>query len=209
MIFPNTPCLPDPKASQHSWEVSWEEFFDIYHETVRICVRGAFQRQNWHNVQESDIQDVVSRVFESIHHSLTKTNTFEVDPRKGRFRQFLTTIINCRVIDFIRKQNTFSNQAVPTEVINMPLQQSVDAFREEETRAFQRAFIGSLLAALQTKVSPRVYRFFDLVVLHGDSPEQVAREFNVSRSVVDNSVYKARQKLKEIYQQPDVLAEAI
>ena len=53
-------------------------------------------------------------------------------------------------------------------------------------------------AALHAVVSPRTYLIFELVKLDGESPEEVAKELGVRRNVIDNTIFKAMKKLREI-----------
>jgi DNA-directed RNA polymerase specialized sigma24 family protein len=64
-----------------------------------------------------------------------------------------------------------------------------------------------LLDDVRDRVSPRVFVIFDAVKLQHQSPEEVAKEFQVSRHVVDNSIYKVISKLRELAQTPDYRKE--
>ena len=212
MPFPDTPATLIGRLKRHDmprlWEASWEEFFDLYHGAIRVCVHGAFQRQNWHDVTDQDVQHVVLSVFESIFQG---DASIEPDAAKGRFRQFLTTVASRRVVDFIRNRNRFRSEESweeTTEAAEASLHLSAtEAFRDQESRAFKTALMGTLLAALRAEVSPQVYMIFELVKLIGESPESVAEQMHVNRTVVDNSVFKAKRKLQEILQRPDIQEE--
>ncbi len=212
MIFPDTPVTLIGRLKRqempHLWESSWEEFFDLYHNAVRTCVRGAFQRKGWHNVMDQDVQHVVMSVFESIFRG---DASFKPDASKGRFRQFLTAIASRRVVDFVRSRSRYRHEEsweqTPEAVEDTLDQGATDAFREEEAKVFRTALIGTLLAALRTEVSPQIFMIFELVKLIGESPESVADQMGVTRAVVDNSVYKAIKKLREIIQRPEIQEE--
>ncbi|EIQ01444.1 hypothetical protein OpiT1DRAFT_00013 [Opitutaceae bacterium TAV1] len=68
----------------------------------------------------------------------------------------------------------------------------------DEQDAFRVALLGTLLAELRNGISPRMFMIFELVKLAGNPPADVAIRLGVKRGVVDNSVYKAMQKLREI-----------
>lgn len=212
MTFPDTPVTLIGRLKRHDmprvWEASWEEFFDVYHNAVRVCVVGAFQRHGWHTVADADVQNVVMRVFESIFEG---NASIDPDAEKGRFRQLLTTVSKFRVIDFIRSQARFADESSwdkEADAVNAALDGgALRSFQEQEARAFQTALMGTLLAALRSEVSPQIYMIFELVKLIGKEPEAVAKQMGVSRSVVDNSVFKAKNKLREIARRPDVQEE--
>lgn len=184
-----------------SWEESWETFFDLYHQAVRVCVAGGFHRNNWNGVDESVIDDVTLCVFQSV---LRGGAGF--DPDKGRFRHFLSTICRRRVADYIREHRRDAQQG-PLEDSVLG-ETSVDRpFLRLEEEAFRNALLGMLIAALRKCVSPRVFLIFELVKLNGEEPDLVARQLGVRRGVVDNSVFKAMQQLRKIAENPEMRKE--
>ncbi|MFV0338291.1 MAG: RNA polymerase sigma factor [Chthoniobacterales bacterium] len=166
---------------------------------------GAFKRYGWEQVELADLQDVVIAVFESL---VKGGESF--DPAKGRFRQFLTTLCQRRVVDFIRSHTRkFSMlQALDSEVFD---EKEIDpGFLKpsmQEEVAFQNALLGTLLAALHAEVPPRTYLIFEMVKLNGESPEEVAEQLGIKRAMVDNTIYKAMKKLREISQRPEIQQE--
>ena len=104
MVFPDTPLTLIGRLKQRDmprlWESSWEEFFNLYHHAVRVCLAGSFHRHGWHGLDDSFVEDVALRVFQSI---LQGSDASGFDPGKGRFRNFLSSICQRRVVDFIRE----------------------------------------------------------------------------------------------------------
>jgi len=78
------------------------------------------------------------------------------------------------------------------------MESDMERFDEEVRSAYIKAELGELLSILRERVSPRIYMIFELVKLIGEDPEAVAQQLEVRRGVVDNSVYKAMEVLKEI-----------
>lgn len=187
------------------WEASWEEFFDLYHDAVGVCVQGAFRRHGWNDVPDADFQDVVLSVFVSLfqgHESF--------DPAKGRFRQLLTTLCQRRVVDFLRTHIRKSSQLTSLDADEYGEKELEAAFAKNsstEETAFHRALLGTMLAALHAEVPPRTYMIFELVKLHGESPDTVAEQMGIQRNVVDNTIYKAMKKLREISQREEIKQE--
>ena len=148
-------------------------------------------------------------VFESI---LKRGDSLEIDPSKGSFRQFLSTVCHRRVVDYIRglkerhpteaSSDSSSQQAVQREEAA-----ALDDFDGREEQAFRNALLGTMLAVLHEEVSPQVYLIFERVKLAGESPADVAVQLDVKRGVVDNSIYKAIQKLREIGERPEISRE--
>lgn len=200
MAFPSTPRTllgrlrrdGDPAV----WRSSWDEFFDLYHQAVIVCVKSSFAKYGWHSVTDQDLEDVVIRVFESFDRA---QETFELDDAKGRLRQFLTTLCQRRVVDFIRAQHNHTEGRISLEQCpELQPDAGSDPHADEEDRAFAKAQIGALLSALRDEVSPRNFMIFELVKLNGEPPEHVARQLGVKRGVIDNSIYKALRRLRDI-----------
>jgi len=207
MVFPDTPLTLIGKLQQahltRVWEASWEEFFDLYHNAVRICVAGNFHRHQWHGVDASFVEEVVLKVFQSI---LRGGSGAGYDPEKGRFRQYLSAICQRRVVDFIREHKRDNLQE--TLEGHEALQNTMDdPFSREMEDAFNDAVLGTLISALRTMVSPRVFMIFELVKLAGEEPAAVAEQLGIRRAVVDNSIYKGMEKLREIAKSPEIRGE--
>lgn len=208
MIFPDTPItligrLNRREVAARIWEASWEEFFDLYHRAAQICVRRTFYRYGWQHLSEDVAEEVTLRVFTSIFRGSEGAG---FDPSKGRFRQFLSSVCQRRVVDHIRahkNEGLFSS----IDVDGAPPLHADDPFARAADEAFDDAVLGVLLAALRTEVSPRVYLIFELVKLAGEDPVQVSEQLGVRRAVVDNSIFKAMKKLREIAQSPEIAKE--
>lgn len=206
MSFPTTPRTLLGRLHREEelsiWHASWGEFFDLYHHAIRVCVRSSFAKKGWNHLDETDLEDVVLRVFESFDRAQEK---FELNDARGRLRQFLTTLCQRRVVDFIRSQHRHTAGRMSLEdypeISEMP---EGDPLGEEERWAFDQALIGTLLSALREEISPRNYMIFELVKLNEEKPDDVARQFGIKRGVVDNSIYKAMRKLSEIAARADL-----
>lgn len=207
MIFPDTPITLIDRLKRSdvpaAWESSWEEFFDLYHQAVRICVVGCFRGHGWMTTDDGIVDDVTLRVFVSVCRGRASS---DFDPAKGRFRQFLSTVCRRRVVDFIRHHKNdglvraLESEDLDCAAVDDPFQRMIDT-------AFNDALLGTLLAALRAAVSPRVFMIFELVKLAGEDASEVADQLGVKRGVVDNSIFKAMGKLREIARDPAIAAE--
>lgn len=198
MIFPTTPRTLLGRLKKDSneilWQSSWDEFFDIYHQAVRVCVSHSFARRGWHTASESDVEDVTMRVFQSFHEA---QQNFELEDAKGRLRQFITTLCNRRTVDFIRSQRHHNEGRAWLDADQYPdIPEESSALDEKVSEAFRAARAALLFSVLREQVSPRIFMIFESVKLHGRKPEDVARELGIARGVVDNSIHKAMLKLR-------------
>ncbi len=183
-------------AGNAAWQNSWRRFLELYHEPIGVVARAIFAKHTGKTaVPESFVEDITAGVVADFF----KKDFAEYDRAKGRLRTYLRFLINARVVDFLRKENFLSDKN--TDEINDRL------FTPPETPAEAAAFEGTLAAALaedlRGQIPHRQFEIFEMVKLKNISPEQVAAEFGVTRSVVDNDVYKAMTKLREIAQRPE------
>ncbi|MCX6963567.1 MAG: sigma-70 family RNA polymerase sigma factor [Verrucomicrobia bacterium] len=200
MSFPTTPRTLLGRLKKDSddalWQSSWDEFFDIYHQAVRVCVSHSFTHRGWHTLSDSDVEDVTMRVFQSFHEAQP---TFELEDAKGRLRQFITTLCQRRVVDFMRSQRRHNEGRVWFDSDQYPdVPEEASALDEKVSEAFRAARSALLFSVLREQVSPRIFMIFESVKLHCRKPEDVARELGVTRGVVDNSIHKAMVKLRAI-----------
>jgi len=209
MSYPTTPpsILVRLKHEVHpaSWNRSWEEFFDLYHEAVRVSVMYSFSKFSWYRYNDEDLEATVLKVFQSFNDEIQKG--FEFDGDRGKFRQFLITICQRRVSDFMRQQKRLErfDSLAPEELAEATRERNIEIFDEQEkekvNEEFAKAKFGELLSLLRERVAPRVYTIFELVKLNGGEPENVAQQLEVKRGVVDNSIYKAMQTLRAIHEE--------
>ena len=131
-------------------------------------------------------------------------------PPKGRFRQFLTTLCQRRVVDFLRNHIRKSSKLTSLDTEGFGEKEIDAAFAKNsstEEDAFHSALLGTMLAALHAEVPPRTYLIFELVNLNGQSPDAVAEQMGVQRNVIHNTIYKAIKKLREISEREEIQQE--
>ena len=185
------------------WEQSWGEFFNLYHDIIKTCVKGAFYRKGWKSLADADQNEVAMEVIHAIYKD-NKTGTFiELDFSKGRFRQIIQAICSHKVSDFIRSKKRFKNHRPIEDVqvdpeVNKDANLMDDQHQQSENRAFLKAQVATLMDALHAKVSPQAYQIFERVKLLGDEAKDVAADMGISRGVVDNSIHKTKKILKEL-----------
>lgn len=200
-----------PHGDPNSWEKTWQQFFDLYHAVIRACVHAAFVRQGWTQPSAADVADTVARVMEALYRP--GPDAAPIDLERYRFRQLVRMLAQRKVVDFIRRRQRHRREVANDVALEMAAQEAANDNSGpshesvEESDAFQQAALVTLIDTLRREVSYQVFMIFDLVKLKDTPPEQVVREMGVKRGVVDNSVYKAMQKLREIAQRPDLQKE--
>lgn len=166
-------------------EVSWEEFYKTYRPL--ILLRGGDLGLN-QTEKEDLVQHVVLEFFKT-------SKTFLYDKGKGRFRDYLKTIIKYRAIDIIRKRRDqeFSIESEDFTIENLP-EEANDHWDEE----WISHMLSQALEELKKQIEPTTYQAFDFYALQNEPPQKVAQMLDISVSSV--FVYKSRaiSKLRKI-----------
>lgn len=141
------------------------------------------------------VEDVVSNVIIEVF----TRNGF--DPDRGKFRSYLGMLAYRRTVDLLRKTRPLD--AVHLEEEEVPTRYAPELDKTE----YNKAILATMIAELRETIPHKWFNIFEQVKLLGIPAAQVAEELNESRSVVDNTVYKAMQKLREIAVKPEYQTE--
>ena len=161
--------------------LAWEEFFSRYWTLIFGFAR---HRGCSEHTAEEVVQDVMLKVFE-------QKDLFNYDPARGRFRDWLGTLVRNRVVqrrrrpaDRVRAQGGDADLA-PAE----PQAQDDTADAAWEV-AFEQSLLLVLLDVIRREMDPRAYLAFELYTLHDLSGKKVANYTGLSR----NGVYRAHKR---------------
>lgn len=196
--MPNTPPtlltrLRDMEAGA-SWESSWKVFLELYQEPLRIMAWNCYQHHTGGaNPSGEFVADAVATVVSEFH---TKAQ-YRYDPTRGKLRRFLKMLTNARVVDLLRAERPLDH----TE-LNSESWEGTVAECEAEGQAFQRAVLATLVEDLRNRIPVRQFEVFEMVKLQGISPEETAAVLGVKRGVVDNTIYRAMNALRELASDP-------
>jgi RNA polymerase sigma-70 factor (ECF subfamily) len=218
MAFPDTPVTLVSRLKESNgdarWHEDWRKFVKDYQGALEKSVYGAFAKRGWYHVDSLLVEEIVADVVVSFLKRQTET---PYDPEKGNLRSFLSQVVQWRVVDFIRRHSARAvHERLDVHADHVGEEQSaaqgidardVQKWEEEEDLAHQRAILAMLIDDVRERVSPRAFAIFDAVKLQHRSPEEAAKEFQVNRHVVDNSIYKVINKLRELAQTPDYRKE--
>jgi RNA polymerase sigma factor (sigma-70 family) len=170
------------------WQMSWKRFLELYHEPISIIVRGCYRHHTGGAEPSSGfIEDATANVVTDF---FAKGHR-RYDPSKGRLRTYLRMLVNARVVDLLRKER-------PLQFRDDTILESLPPEEVVEDDAYRRSILVTLVEELREQIPLRQFEIFERVKLKGLSPDAVAAELGVKRGVVDNSVYKAMIKLREI-----------
>ncbi len=163
-------------------EDSWKAFQDFYRPLIRICGHDF-------NLTDEQLKDLQQDVLIDV----LRTNLIgKYDRAKGRFRDYLRTVIQRKAIAIIKNDSRQRGLMPPPWLED---EASFETKWNEEWHAF---LMEMALEELKSKVSTVSYMIYDLYVNQNTPPAVVAKLL----SVTPNQVYIAKtrcvQLLKEI-----------
>lgn len=178
------------------WQVSWKRFLELYQAPLMAMASGIYRHHTGESLPSQGIlEDVVAQVVAEFF----KRNQY--DPNRGRLRTYLRMLTNARVVDLLRKQRPLDHLSLDDSHVRVP--EAIPRETPEEARSFQQSLLATLIEDLRETVPMRQFQIFEMIKLHEMPPGRVALELGVSRGVVDNTVYKVMQRLREIASKPE------
>lgn len=167
--------------------MAWDEFFGRYWHLVFVTARN---RGCQEHTAEEIVQEVMLTVFQ-------QRDVFQYDPSKGRFRDWLRTVVRNAVAKHrrepaqrVRARGGESDVPLPEPIGDVGLDDAWDA-------AFERSLLTALLDVVRREVAPETYQAFELVTFQGFSGADVASITGLTR----NAVYLARKRVLRRLQQ--------
>ncbi|HBO43385.1 MAG TPA: hypothetical protein DD670_05540 [Planctomycetaceae bacterium] len=157
--------------------MAWDDFFERY---WRLVFAFARRRGCSDNTAEEIVQEVMTTVFE-------QRDVFSYDPARGRFRDWLGTVVRNKVARHRREPaQRIRAGAAPTPP--EPIDDGPDAEQLWQS-TFEQSLLAVLLDAVRREFNPRTYQAFELTALGGIAGKEAARLTGLSR----NAVYLARR----------------
>ena len=156
---------------------AWNRLFDLYAGFV-------FSMARHKGLKPEDADDIVQVVFADLARNLP---TFKYDREKGRFRSYLTGLVNWRVMDRLKasKRDAELKANFWKEV---KAAGGNDDFSE---RAWQAAAMKEALHRMKPSVSPEHYAAFVASAVEGQDTDIVTKLYGISR----DSLYQIRKRL--------------
>lgn len=166
-------------------------------------VGNSFFKYGIYSIPNNVIDEVVSDVVISLN-KIFNENLY--DPKKSRFRSYLKTICDRRVVDYLRKNvDSFKTDSIDEDgggvkaMAESIAQESQNAkLAEEEQRAFKESVVLDAYMSIRHNFDPRTCTAFEMIKLEDMDVERVVEELGVSPNVINNAVYRITKKLREV-----------
>ena len=156
---------------------AWNRLFDLYAGFV-------FSMARHKGLKPEDADDIVQVVFADLARNLP---TFKYDREKGRFRSYLTGLVNWRVVDRLKasKRDAELKANFWEEV------KAVGGDDDFSEREWQAAAMKEVLRRMKPSVSPEHYAAFVASAVEGQDTDVVTKLYGISR----DSLYQIRKRL--------------
>jgi len=168
-------------------EISWDDFYNTYKPLILLRGGDFFLTQT---EKEELVQHVTIAFFNT-------STYFKYDSSKGRFRDYLKTIINHKAIDIKRKRR---NNEISLEECSCDMHDNsnLDSRWDEE---WQQYLLSQAIEELKNRIEPTTFQAFELYALQNEPPQKVAEYLDISVNSV--YVYKKRalDEIRKIIQE--------
>jgi RNA polymerase sigma factor (sigma-70 family) len=169
--------------------LAWDEFFGRYWPMIHALAR--YHGCSEHTAEEV-VQDVVLKVFEN-------RDVFRYDPQRGRFRDWLATVIRNQVTERrrrpserIRAQGDVSSDAPPEPP-------GIEAEPDRQWEAiFEQSLLAAMLDVVRRQVKPETYMAFELLTLREMRWPAVCRTTGLSRSAAYRAKRRGLDRLRQL-----------
>lgn len=172
---------------------SWEEFYRLY----RRLIYGLARRSGLnHNEAEEVMQDVFKRVAETIQ-------SFESNPKRGRFRAWLLNLVRWRIADKFRSRRP-EDQPGPTgpgaTVSDTALMERMTDPAGDEGEFWEAEWLQNVLETALSRLARRVpakqFQAFDLYNFQRWPVMSVARDLGINPATVYLISHRLTRQLK-------------
>lgn len=159
-------------------EAAWNRLFDLYAGFV-------FSMARHKGLNETDADDIVQVVFADLARNLP---TFKYDREKGRFRSYLTGLVNWRVVDRLKASKRDAELKANFWEEAKAAATDDDGFSERE---WQQAAMEEALRRIKPEVRPEHYAAFVASAVEGQDTDVVTKLYGISR----DNLYQIRKRL--------------
>ena len=159
-------------------EAAWNRLFNLYAGFVFSIARRK-------GLNDTDADDMVQVVFTDLARNLP---TFKYDREKGRFRSYLTGLVNWRVIDRLKTLKRETELKADFRKYVRSAAGKDDTFAERE---WQAAATEEALRRIKPDVRPEHYAAFVASAIEGQDTEIVTKLYGIS----SDNLYQIRKRL--------------
>src|SRR5437868_2132442 len=182
---------------------SWEEFYRTYGGLIRFFAEKA-------GLTADEAEEVVQETAIGVARRLPE---FIYDPKVCRFKTWLLNLTRWRIQDQLRKRKMGGQRSTPFEGAEVSPRASGDTgstatieripdpaipeFGAEWDAAWEKNLLNAALERVRGQIEERQFQIFDLYVMKGWSPQEVAQTLGISVARVYMTEHRASALLKK------------
>ena len=146
-------------------EDSWRRFESVYSPVIR-----SYCRRRW--IQATDVDDIAQEVMSSVANAI---QSFEYQPKKGKFRGWLATVTANKLRNFANKSTIEREQYVQyvDQLANKPDSDS------QWTELFMQQVFKAASDQIRQEVEDKTWRSFERTWIDGVPAAEVAEELGL------------------------------
>ena len=192
-MIPTTSTTLLRQIGEDAQHKRWNEFVARYRPMMESFLRERFPTV--------DADDIVQETLVALCRVLP---SYRYAPdEKGHFRSYLTGILRNKALRVLRKERRQG------EIVD-DLRQSPSADSADEDQAYREAIFEIALRQFlaDESVADRTKRIFERTAINGESPEDVAVAFKMTRHAVDQAKSRAMSRLRQMVKEMETAANA-
>jgi RNA polymerase sigma-70 factor (ECF subfamily) len=190
--LPNTPLSLIAQIQRPDEQQAWERFWNVYGPVIVGYLRSK-------GLQDADVRDIAQDAFRAVVQNIQQ---FDPSPERGRFRNWLFTIVRHKMTDYWRRI-----RREPHDPRHADVQQELESVADRQDQsAWDREYKQRLLhwAADQVRgeFAETTWNAFWLTAVQGRPPAEVADGLGLTVSNVyvhkSRVLARLREKIKHI-----------
>ncbi len=146
-------------------------------------------------VQDADAADLMQEVMMDVARAV---DGFDYDPVRGSFRNWLLTIVQNRLSNFLRRGEVFRGQggSEATQLIsNLP--ESANGNAGDWETSYERQLLGVAARQIRDDFQEATWTAFWKTAVEGRKPKEVAKQLDLSIAAVYMAKRRVTRRLKE------------
>lgn len=173
-------------------DAHWQRLVELYSPLIRFWIGR-------HTLPAADTDDLVQEVLAVV---VRRMSEFHRQPRTGAFRAWLRTITANCLRDFWRAKRVRpqATGASDFQAVLEQLQDSTTGLSRQWDEEHDRFITQKLLETLRTEFNEKTWRAFQGVAIEGRSPDDVARDLQLSVNAVFIAKSRVLSRLRQAAQ---------
>lgn len=178
---------------------AWDQFVDIY----TPLIYGFCRKRD---LQEADAADICQEVMRAVARSAER---FNYDPQRGKFRNWLLTVVRNKLNDFFTRRRRQPDPASATSLQQLADAQPTDADQSDWDGEYQRQIFHWATERIRGEFRETSWQAFWLTTVEQRDGKEVAERLGLSIGAVyvakSRVLARLRQEIQTVEDQDDAV----